>query len=314
VRYQVPTDNKGWYFVVVSGSRAARVRNRFFQRHELSSRPWNSWYWPHDDNKNPNLYDPVVRYRYPTGGPEPGPLAKYDSHTGQTSSATSAREYEEGRYRSSSGVGGHCDAIAWAGFEETRIRGPKRAGGTSFREQDRLGLMTERYWVSTNGEVNVDEPGSSHHLFRKAGTYLDAAWFHEKLRTRIAEDVGGIIVFDTGNWNFGVFRYLANFVAHGVSDAEAKQVTIRNVMTYRHWGTTRSSPRRKWNGGPNRSFRTTYELEYADDGNISRQLSWPRASVRSGRSYTITKAYYKKPGAPILNPRLNKATLESLYR
>lgn len=324
-RYNVPVGRMGWFFVVVSGTSRANVSNWFIQRHSLSRLPWNSWYWPHADNKNPNLYDHSVRYIHPRGGPEAGPLAKYDQYIVQTNpTAASARDYEWnswGRTTPRGSVGGHCDAIAWAGFEETRFRGSKRVGGINFREQDRLGLCTERYWVSTNGEVNVDEPGTAHHLFRKTGRYLDATWFHNKLRTRIADDNGGVIVFDTRNWNYGVFQYRTTFVACGTSDTDIKKVTITNRMTFVNWGTRHSRERMKWYGGPNLHLTTTYKLDYNADGTIRPQLSlssWAKDSVRriGGRSTnaTITKVYYKKASAPIMNGCLNKRILERIFR
>ena len=323
-RYTVPEDQMGWFFVVVSGTSKVRIRNEFFQKHILTRRPWNTWYWPGALAKPPHLYD---KKGEPTGSlskyaaKEDGPLEKYDKYKSLTGSSSS-RSFEwikMGRHIAPTSYGGHCDATAWAGFEESRPSGSKTVGPVGkrikFTEHDRIGLCTERYWVGTNREVDIDEPGSRHHIFRKVGSKLDAAWFHNKLRERIRDGGVGIMVY-APNWNYGIFQYRAVFVAHGVKDNNEKKVEITTRLTYRNWGI---SGRRKWTGGPNRHFSTEYNLEYENSGTIKpRHLSWARKSVHgkggSKKTKTIEKVYYKKPSAPIINFKLEKTTLESLYK
>lgn len=293
--WQIKPNKKGWFFFTISGKTAVSIKNEFTREHSLTKEPWNSWWWPSDDGKDPNMFDIKVTYSTPPGE-EPGPLKKYDKYAGTEAAALSAWKWEWDNIRYPAGTGdtaGMCDATSWAGFETTRPSGDK----STFREQDRLGLCAERYWVGTNGEVNVDEPGTSYHLFRKQGSYLKADWFHNKLRERIAEDKGGIIVY-VPNWNAGVYKYKLKFVAHGTNDADIKKVKITNEMTHKSWA--------KWDG-TDASFSTTYDLEYADDGTVHRALSWDPAGKP-------TKVYYKKPTAPILNPKLDKSKLENIFR
>lgn len=319
-RYDIPVGRVGWFFVVVAGTSRARVRNTFIQNHSLSRRPWNTWYWPGANNKNPNLYDTRVRYRGPPGPRDDGPLVKYDAHTNQTTPATSAREEEwrqMGQGIPAGSVGGHCDATAWAGFEETRPTGSKTvtsAAGVrvTFRDQDRIGMCTLRYWTGDSGERNHD--GTAHYLFVRGDSYLNADWFHNKLRERIANDVGGIQIHDSRNWNYGVFHYRASFVGYGTSDLEIKKVTITTRLTFVDWGKVRSSIYRKWHGGPNRRLSTIYDLEYRNDGTIDSQLSWPKASIRGGVSRRIEFVWYSNPSAPLINSNVEKHVLESIFR
>jgi hypothetical protein len=341
-RYNAPVDKMGWFFVVVSGTSRAKVHNSFFQSHSLSRRPWNTWYWPGALTKSPHLYDVLGEpSKAPSGCPgkfaaeRDGPLIKYDRYKNQTSPATSSAEKEwaeMGRYilpgpkknpckRESwiREVGGHCDATAWAGFEETRPTGsktvPNPSGGTiTFTEHDRLGLCISRYWTSWGGEVNND--GTTYNLFvRRGSKHIKANWFHNKLRERIANDAGGIQIHDIRNWNYGIFKYRSHFVGYGIEDSKINKVKIRTRLTFVDWGKASSSKYRKWHGGPNRHIDTIYRLQYKNDGKIEKQLSiWHRKAIKGKTAKEITAVYYANPSAPIVNDRLDKAVLESIYR
>jgi hypothetical protein len=73
-------------------------------------------------------------------------------------------------------------------------------------------------------------------------------------------------------------------------------------MTQKAWA--------KW-VGPTTTFTTTYKVQYAVAGALptdgSGELSWTAAGKP-------TKAYYKKPTAPIINPKLDKTKLEQIYQ
>jgi len=317
--YEVPRGKMGWFFVVVEGSSKAKVGNTFIQEHSLLHRPWNTWYWPGANNKNPNLYDRRVKYRGPSGMRDDGPLVKYDKYM-NNSSADSARDEEwreMGRGIPPGSVGGHCDATAWAGFEETRPSGSKtvtNAMGRSvtFREQDRIGLCILRYWAGWGGENNHD--GTLHNLFVRRGVHLRADWFHNKLRERIADDTGGIQVHDTRNWNYGVYKYRASFVGYGKSDVNVKKVKITTRLTFIDWGVVGSSKYRKWHGGPDRHLTTIYDLMYRNDGTIDSELSWPKKSIRGKRSKLITDVWYGNPAAPLINSKVDKIIMGSIFR
>lgn len=366
--YKVPEGKMGWFFVVVSGASKVAVWNAFVQRHSLSKSKdvWNSWYWPHALAKRPHLYDVKGQPdNIPDGcrgkwaAREDGPLIKFDRLTNQTS----ARKWEWETYGKKSpkegdpckyatwrrAYGGHCDATAWCGLEEKRPIGSKKVtfegNEQTFTEQDRLGLAAERYWVGyEKNSNNIDEKDNDRfNLFRKNGQYLKVDWFHNKLRKRIAEDVGGIMVY-VPNWNYGVFSYEATFVACGATGSNIKKITVSTRLTYIDWVQKlipypRKSNRKLKSKAPklvcdtNRYQFVRYELEYDDDGTIlpsvantfiyvlkvpkkKRQYKKYVVKKKRGKKVLVTKVFYKNKKATISNSYLDKhkQLLEKIYR
>ena len=314
--YTVPENKHKFYYIKIQTAGATVISTTFQQEKcfarmtdsEPSNDVWNSWWWPKDDGIDPNMYDATVTYATPPGA-EDGPLKKYDDYVDEEEpDVDSARIWEWNNIRHPAGTGGiagMCDATSWAGLEMSRPSGNKTLQDPGnknivFREQDRLGLCAERYWVGTGGELNVDEPGTARHLFRKVDPYLKADWFHNKLRDRISANQGVMVYVP--NWNAGVYKYKAAFVADGTTDAERRRVTIENEMTHKDWA--------KW-VGQTETFSTIYRVEYAADGTLptdgSGELSW----TAGGKP---TKVYYKKPTAPIINPKIDKVTLGEIYQ
>jgi hypothetical protein len=311
--YDIPENEHGWYYIRCTGEGTVEVANVFYQEHELSKTPWNSWWWPMNDGVNPNMFDITVNYG-DTHGPEPGPLKKYDDYKNiEAPNPDSSWGYEYVHWKEPAAPPGTyeylgmCDAMAWAGFEEVMPNGDKTLEDPDgneivFRKQDRIGLCAERYWVPTGeaAEENVDEPGLVFNLFRKTGDALYADWFHTKLRTRIADDVGGVIVYSE-YFSCGIYKYCSIFMADGTSDIDCRKITIDTQLTYK--GTA------QWEGS-DEAKSTTYKLQYANDGTIptdgTGELQWTENKP--------SKCFYKKRTAPLVNPMLDKAVLELIFR
>lgn len=294
VFYTIKPDNKGWYFFTVDGTDAISVKNEFSEENTLSKEPWNSWWWPADDGINPNMFDEKVNYG---SGEEEGPLKKYDKYAGTEAPAVSAWKDEWDNWRMAPGTGnaaGMCDATTMAGFEIDRPQGSKNLKAAdrstvTFREQDRLGLAAERYWIGLYRDSKVDPPGNPCQLFLRKGADLEAKWFHSQLRKRIVEEKKGLIVYvgataAHAGWNSGIYKYNAKFVAYGTGDTEIKKVKIRNELFYKKW--------EKWEGQEG-SYFTVYDLEYSDDGTIFKEINWS-PSDPSENIEKPTRVHYSK--------------------
>lgn len=300
------TSKHGWYtFKVAAPEGTYGIITNFVQKHKKSGTVWNSWWWPQDDNVDPNMYDITVTYSDPPGA-EPGPLKKYDDYLDREADAVSAWKWEFDHTYATEGVGGHCDASSYAGLEEPRPSGDKTLtdpGGKSitFQEQDRLAMMVQRYWIPAATDDDLDEPGTGdpYCLFNKAGEAIHAAWFHNKLRERVSADKGLIVT--ANGWNPGIYKYKASFVAEGTDDPGVRRVTVEVHLTFKNWT--------KWSG-IDVTCSTKYKLLYAKDGSLpslkANEIDWI-----SGKP---DRAFYPKQGADLVNPNVNKAKLEGIYR
>lgn len=292
-------------------------------------RPWNSWYWPGALAKAPHLYDVKAKVRVgvtksgqpyrPAAPTQDGPLAKYDTFTASTDPAAEYEWEEMGKDIPSDDVGGHCDAIAWGGMEEDRPSGPKivasaQGASVTLTEHDRLGLLTERYWGGWSNKYSHDYT-TPQELFSKRDNYLRADWFHEKLRTRIAENNGCIQIHDERNWNYLVYKFRSKYTGFGTLDTEIRKIKIATTMSYVHWGTGGTGEQQKWLGGPVREITTTYEIEFKTDGTVAGQVTpWKKECIQNGKSKPITAVWYSNTSAPTINTKVDKVILESLYR
>jgi hypothetical protein len=308
-----------WFYFTTAAEGSTTVSNTFIEERcmprmsdaDTNNDVWCSWWWPASDDKNPNAYDLQVSYD-DSVTVEPGPLRKYDSFVGHESpDSQSAWQWEMTNWWFAGLAGGYkgkCDAATLAGFEATRPSGAKplvSASGSNivFREQDQICLCVERYWLKMpRKEVDVEEPGTAYSLFKKVGDLLHADWFHNKLRDRITSDKG-VILYDT-EWNKGVYKYRAAYVADGTTDLQRRTVTIQNDMSYKNWD--------KWIG-VEKTATSVYRLEYRNDGTIPSNGKAERAWDVDPLNKPKT-VYYQNPTAPYWNTNLVKSTLESIYQ
>ena len=148
--------------------------------------------------------------------------------------------------------------------------------------------------------TDVDDPdGNQWYLFFKSGTRLDAKWFHNKLRTRIDDNVGGVFCkrkSTSGIWNAGVYSYKSAYVANGIDNGDEKRITIGTELWYLSWV--------QWKGLPAKDL-TNYSLRFGDDGTIAEAIDW----VEGKPEYV----FYSRLSAPLANPNVDIAKAKAIY-
>ena len=283
----------GWCLFEISGTGDAsyKVATWFVQQHSLTKTPWNSWWWPQDTlHVGPHMYD------------DPGPLSLYDDCYTLTGDA-SALEWEKTWRKCSHSPScdyGYCDSVTMAGFEE-EWPVSKSKNGVQFLVSDCLGLMVSRWAYSVTWGPNWK------FIKTTAENTLTAKWFHNAIRTQIAENAGGITLWWglAYNWNPGMYKYRAYFIAEGIDSGNEKKINVKLTMWHKNWSTT-SSPIAK---GETSDEDMRYSIKFANDGTVDSTIDWPATPDKKPQR----AMWHNQNGIP-MNSKTTVAKLEAIYR
>ncbi|MEI7902763.1 MAG: hypothetical protein WCK89_21155, partial [bacterium] len=147
--YEVPDYKHKWYYMKTSAAAGASVAAGFVEWGEAETTPWNGWYWPLLNTRNPNLYEE-------TGGNTP--LKDYDTVYGTNSHERAAEEANGSTSDTNAWWEGHC----W-GWSLAAIAIPEPQAlvknNVTFTRDEMEGLYTELADGATEGwEYKVGTP------------------------------------------------------------------------------------------------------------------------------------------------------------
>ncbi len=163
-------------------------------------RAWSSWYWPWDDNNNPNLYDFDEA------------LYRYDQYTGY-SDASNWEYYNHGPLQNPKSWYGSCHAWAGAACWHPQPTTTRSLNGVQFRIRDLKGLMTAAYYGCGRGELHElyaynPSPGAFWKLLQDEIKGRDP--MHGQPVPLIAD-----MYFGDEIWNHPIYSYAVNFNGQG---------------------------------------------------------------------------------------------------
>ena len=164
---------------------------------------WSSWYWPYDDDYDPNLYD------------DGEAMSRYDDFVYYASGESyypdsQGWEYENhGPPQNPDPWWGHCHAWAGASVWEDQPKRKRRLEGITFWPRDRKGLIIESYFNCADGSsyefmINNPSPGLFWRYLRDEIKGIDPMHGH-------GMGFVGELYYGDEVWNYPIYKYKVTY-------------------------------------------------------------------------------------------------------